>query len=360
MENSIKSKTIEWLRFFCIGAVVFLHAEGNPIEGHDVISYQYGAFDTIRILFSDGLCRIAVPILFFISGNLFFVRLEKWDKAIWLEKIKKRVKSLFFPYIIWNLIAICFSLLKLYLRCVCYGENMPDIVTWFNGIGGIKFLYDTGLGYPANFPLWYIRDLMILTIISPVIFIYIKKFGIVGLIILYITYFMNWWFNLPGLSLAGLLFFSFGAYFSLHRTDYTLLFRKHKLICLAISCPLVIGMVLTYGKHNVLWGYIERLFTVFGTVSTIGIVASLLEKGRIAVHPFLSSSSFFVYAAHGTIALPLMLNIMSEILPNNQIGLILQYFLGSFLTISILTLIFYFLYKWMPQTASILIGNRIK
>ena len=103
----MKSKTIEWLRFFCIGLIVLLHAVGMPLEGKDAISYQNGAFDTIRILFSEGICRVAVPIFFLVSGYLFFVKLEEWNTNIWIDKLKKRVKTLLIPYVLWNLITIC-------------------------------------------------------------------------------------------------------------------------------------------------------------------------------------------------------------------------------------------------------------
>ena len=78
-DDSVKSKTIEWLRFFCAAAVVVLHSAGKPLEGNVVISCQYGAYDAIRILFSHGLCRVAVPLFFFISGYIFFVGLHTLD-----------------------------------------------------------------------------------------------------------------------------------------------------------------------------------------------------------------------------------------------------------------------------------------
>ena len=104
--DSIQSKTIEWLRFFCIGAVVLLHSVGNPLEGKDFISYRYGPYDAIRILFSEGLCWVAVPIFFLISGYLFFVKLEEWRTDVWVDKLKRRVKTLLIPYLLCNTIAI--------------------------------------------------------------------------------------------------------------------------------------------------------------------------------------------------------------------------------------------------------------
>lgn len=69
--NSPESGLIEWLRFFCVVCVVYLHA-GLPFDGQDLISCHHGLYDTLRIVISHGFCRIAVPTFFIISGYLFF------------------------------------------------------------------------------------------------------------------------------------------------------------------------------------------------------------------------------------------------------------------------------------------------
>ena len=358
-DDSIKSKTIEWLRFFCIAAVVLQHAKGCPLDGNEVVSFRYGAYDTIRILFSDGLCRVAVPIFFLISGYLFFVRLEKWDKGIWLEKIKKRMRTLLVPYLLWNFIAIAFSLSILYLQFILKGGESPDIVAWYDGIDGLRAFWNSGGGgHPINYPLWFIRDLMVFVILAPLVFQYIKKTGIIGLIILYLAYVLDFWVKIPGFSAEGLFFFAFGAYFAIHGIDFSTLFKKHWIAATVIACPLVIAMVLTYGIHDDIWGYARRLFTLFGGASTIGIVALLFEKQRLKNLPLLSNSSFFIYAAHGTMVLPILQSGIGKILPSNQIGLIIGYFLAPFMTVAILVFCYYYLSNWMPKTIAVLTGGR--
>ena len=358
-DDSIQSKTIEWLRFFCIGAVVLLHSVGNPLEGKDFISYRYGPYDAIRILFSEGLCWVAVPIFFLISGYLFFVKLEEWRTDVWVDKLKRRVKTLLIPYLLWNTIAIVFSLATLYPECVLKGEDVPNIAGWYSQIGGLRAFWDSGTGgFPCNYPLWFIRDLMVFVIIAPAVFYYVKKTGIVGLFILYLAYVLDFWIKVPGFSAEGLFFFSLGAYLSLHRMDFTLLFKKCWITATCLAIPLVIAIVFTYGNNDSAWGYTNRLFTLLGTVATVGIVATLFQQERIKVHKLLTSSSFFVYAAHGTIVLPPIKFALEKILPNNQIGLIVSYFVSPFITVALLVLCYYYLRKWMPKTISVLSGGR--
>ena len=78
MVTSLSSRTISWLRFACACLVVLLHAFGPPAAPGQAIVWSNGVYDTVRILLSQGVCQIAVPVFFLISGYLFFVRLEEW------------------------------------------------------------------------------------------------------------------------------------------------------------------------------------------------------------------------------------------------------------------------------------------
>lgn len=355
-DNSILSKTIEWLRFFCIVAVVLLHSFGDENVFN---SYSYGAYDTIRILFSKCLCRVAVPIFFLISGYLFFVKLEKWRTDIWVEKLKRRAKTLLLPYFLWNIISIVFALALLYAKFVLRGGDAPDLVAWYKSIGGLRVFWDGREGlYPHNYPLWFIRDLIVFVIISPIIYCFVKKTGIVGIVILYIANVLNIWGNVPGFSEEGLFFFSLGAFFSIRRLDFTAICKKHLIIAICVAIPLILAMVYTYGNNNNVWRYARRLFSLFGSAATIGIVVLLFQKGKIQVHQLLSKSTFLVFAAHGTIVLPYIRMALGKVLPSNQIGLIIKYFSAPLFTVALLVLCNYLLSKLMPKTLSVLTGGR--
>lgn len=132
-EKSINYSTIEWLRFFCACAVVLLHNIGKPIEGTSFISYQNGAFDIIRIFFSRGICWVAVPIFFIISGYLFFSKLEEWNSDIYKNKIKRRVTSLMIPYLIWNLMPLLVVLSLQLIKSIITGNF--NVLTTLNEVG---------------------------------------------------------------------------------------------------------------------------------------------------------------------------------------------------------------------------------
>lgn len=321
--------------------------------------YQNGGYDTIRILLSEGICRVAVPVLFFFSGYLFFFRLEEWSTTVWVEKLRKRWNSLFLPYVIWNSLTIAYSFLMLFPKFLFKGEAAPDLVSWYHQIGGLRAFWDSGIGgFPNNSPLWYIRDLLVFILLAPVIHFYLKKTRVIGLIVLYFAYLFNLWGKVPGLSEEGLFFFASGAFLSIQKIDFTRLCKSHLVLTAFVSIPLLITMVFTYGNNDFVWRYAHRLFTVSGSSCTIGMATVLIRKKAIGDYPLLPRSSVFIYTAHYPVVLSLMQVAFGYLLSRNQTELLCGYLLAPLCTVTLLVACFYYLNKWMPKTVSVLTGGR--
>ena len=297
--SSLQSRTIEWLRFFCAALVVFLHAFG-PREA----SYKNGVYDILRILLSQGIGRVAVPIFFLISGYLFFIKLENWNTKIWINKCKKRIHTLLIPYFVWNLIAIILSLFFYSKRYIFNGAPAPNLISWFESIGGIRAFWNSKSGlWPIDGPLWFIRNLIILVIFSPIIQYFVKKTGIIGLLILGILYYFRWWIKIPGFECIGFMFLSLGAFFSIKKIDFASLFQNYRQLITCFALPSLVGMVLTYGNNNAIYIKLCDFFTLFGSASIIGIVSYLISNNKLHERALLSNSSFLIYAAHNVFLL---------------------------------------------------------
>ena len=357
--HSTKSKTIEWLRFFCAVLVCYLHAFGSRMMGGTIAPSQYGGFYTISVFLSQGLCRVAVPIFFFISGNLFFNGFNQWDKGFWLNKVKRRVKTLALPYLLWNLITILCLLFSNYIKYLFFDGNPVDIVSWFKQIGGISAFWSIkSSGFPINGQMWYIRDLMVFIILSPFFYFFLKKTKIIGLTLLYFVYLLDCRIRIPGLSIEGVFFFSLGAYNSLFNIDYTSLLSKRRWLFTALAIPFLAIMVISYDNNMATWSYCRCLFTLLGTLSIIGIVSFYFENNSLVVRPLLSNSSFFIYAAHMPIFLPSIQIVLWKVLPAGNLGFIVNYFVAPIITIVFLVICYSVLRKWMPRTMAILTGGR--
>ena len=162
------SDAITWLRFPLIFLIILLHCYSTVRLPGD-----HGLYFRIIYPFSLWLGETGVPGFFFISGFLFF-----FSKKRYHQKLLSRFHTLLIPYLLWNAL-----LLALYI--IAYWAGYPQDIngkniaeyTLFDYIRAFwdRGSYDNGNFVPILCPLWYIRNLLIMSILSP-IFYYIIKF----------------------------------------------------------------------------------------------------------------------------------------------------------------------------------------
>ena len=292
--NTHQSQVFDWLRFSMAVAVVVLHADKS-------LEYpSFPIYSTLCIFFPQGICRIAVPCFFLISGYLFFRNLESWDFEIWKGKMIRRVHSLLIPYLLWNLLAAVFFLSYQSLRYRFGALEATDFTYipsqwgwgWLNIFWSVN---DTGM--PLDYPLWFVRDLIIYTIATPLIYVfcrYLKGAGVLMLAILLLLLLD---------TQKGLWFYTFGAWLSLGGKDMVQTIYPWRwpaaVICFAILCFLPY----TYRVQASLYHHLLDLFTIFGCVCTLMIASMGIKHEFFHVHPFLTKSSFFIFASHGILIL---------------------------------------------------------
>lgn len=166
------SKRITSLRFLLIVFVVFIHANLKP---DDAINYYHYDFvqpywiEVFKNFVTKTLGGAAVPLFFFFSSYLQFIKNDKYTTLL-----KKRSRSLFFPYVIWTCITvILFFIAQSIPQTAPYFQNPINIVRNWNGIDWFKiFTYhelDGGLNTPLVYQFWFLRELIIFIILSPII-----------------------------------------------------------------------------------------------------------------------------------------------------------------------------------------------
>lgn len=160
-------------------------------------------------IFPGFLVFAAVPFFFLISGVLMFKDYQPtWQW--WLVTLRKRSTSLYVPYLIWNVV-------YLVLKYVC-GSLRFDQVSIVDIIGvvtGIDILTE-----PACGPFWYIRALIIFTLIAPVFGWCFKhlRIGMVLLVVLWAGYFLMPAKQLAhtGLKFISVAWFATGVFVAMH------------------------------------------------------------------------------------------------------------------------------------------------
>lgn len=219
------SEVIRALRFPLMLAILLFHARFQPInfiDAHVQFSIvKYFDFITYSL---ENVGHVGVPLFFLISGYLFFYKSDKFDLASYNLKIKKRFRSLFVPYILWN----SYSLILLFLAALLvpqYLSGRHNILNNFSFLELVKYFYAVDGNNPINGPLWFVRDLMVVCLFTPVLYLLLKRCRLLTLSLLGILWFFDLWeysiCGIYGFSSVSFLFFSLGAAFSLKRQPLT-------------------------------------------------------------------------------------------------------------------------------------------
>lgn len=355
--NNYFSFKLKFLSFLLIILVVFLHSYN--------ISDQILTFKTelpvffnifIQEFVSQGITRIAVPLFFMISSYLYF-RNFNGSVQIYVEKIKKRINTLLIPYILWSLLGLSvFFLLQLIPGLSIFFKNELIINFSFKDYLEVIFIN------PIPFQLWFIRDLFILMLLSPLIYHLLKKSSILVLISASIFWIIN--VKLYFISNEALLFFLIGSSFALNRITILLepiLFKYSQylslfwLFAVLTNTCLSIFNLLDVSITNV----IHRINIIFGIASLWLLYDYFMSRNKSLINsisPYFAYS-FFIYAFH----IP-FLGMLQKLLfyfwgYNDSISLSI-FLISPIITIAIAIIIATFLKQKFTKSYNFLTGNR--
>lgn len=132
-----------------------------------VLYIHFGIDRRVRILIvvdqlvSHGLLQFSVPLFFMISGYLFFARrADDFPSFKFGRRIRSRVPSLVYPFVLWNLISIGLSL--------AISAAQPGCTACLSPVTSSSVLLQMWTT-PVTVQLWYLRDLFACGLLSPVL-----------------------------------------------------------------------------------------------------------------------------------------------------------------------------------------------
>lgn len=346
----MKNKTfeiIEMMRFPLIYLVVMAHLlpfDRIPIELN--LSTQ-NIYVFISELISHHIAKIPVPLFFIISGY-FFLKVKKFTLKTYQEKISKKISTLLVPYITWNTIAVLAVIIVNYLGSAFFSrpkEELPNI-------------YNIYFGFPINFSLWYVRDLMIMMILTPIFYYYIKYLKSLGLLILYIAYLFIHISPITGISTTSILFFTIGIYLAINNIDIIKLTQRYKKTIAVISILLLLTSVMFNGTYY--HEYLFRLFIIPGIITLFNLFyyLSFKEKTKswlIALAP----TSFFIYVTHQIYIINWIKGAFARSpFFSTAIGQIISYFISPIICVTVCITLFMILKSTLPKLLKLSIGQR--
>lgn len=293
------SKKISALSFFFTILVVGCHA-GPWVYGGSLIARFFPGF----------LLFCAVPWFFFISGFMMFKSYSS-DRQWWFDVMRKRVFTLYVPFILWNIFCL---ILKFALAL-----NRGDIA-----LGEIQYVHVAieilGLNIfcePPCGPFWYIRGLLFFTILAWCIGRLLRRPRIGGFVV-FLLFLLNvlgvdWQLLSTGIKGSSTLYFFLGAYMALH---YEALLRIEKKIrtSFVYLCIIIFSLIYISSVFGMNISKIRPLGIMCFLVSIYTLLYPLIQIG-IGKFSRLFGYSFFIYGAH-----PTMITFLRMFGVNNIIG----------------------------------------
>lgn len=352
--NKYLSNKITFFSFWLIILVVLLHSLN--VQFNECNNLLCG----LQYLLSYKLAQIAVPLFFFISGYLYFFKADlkkKIDLPFFFVNNKKRIKTVLIPYVLWCV--IWFFILYLL-------QLLPFLKNYFSEPLHSMTFTDKLLNlfvYPVNYPFWFLRELMLLFVISPLVFLLIKYLKVIYIVVLFalIIVFSTLVsvYDITLLQSMPVFYFSSGAFISLNKID----------IASRLSSFKSFGLLFIWILFNVISIYFDQDFSsediylrsfnvikdIVGCVAVWYMYDFFNHKVQWKNYSFYQYS-FFIFAFHG---IPTVILVkLSQIFKNNEYLTFLAYVSIVILIVLISIFIGNLIKKSMPQVYRLLTGNR--
>lgn len=347
------TQTIAILRTILCIQIVFLHMVLTAPVQQD-FDKQYTLYHNI-ISFLTIFNNIAVPLFAIISGYLFFYNYTN-TIFCYKNKIIKRIKRLLQPVFIWT---------STYLLLYYMAQQFPYTAGLFSGQNkliadfGWKDFINAYTGIFSGFPFagqyWFLIDLFLVSLFSPVILFLFKKnkFNLIIItIIWYILSSNNFYYSF---ILKILYFFILGAYMSINNIDIVNFIKRTKVGSFILA---ILLWILTYiFQHSFIYNYIFHLFLIIGTIAitNLGYILTQNRYGQKLI--YLSTGSYFCFLLHQQLLMFIKRAVYRILSPHSNIMLLLLYIIIPSLIILICYILFHFLQKRYPKILNLLLGN---
>lgn len=339
-----ESERITILKFISIIFVVFIHAYSVTIN------LSGGAVNTNfphwLLLIENGISQVVakcgVPIFFILSSVLLFKSHRNYG-----DTLKKKGKSLLAPYLIWNTFwIVVFILLESLSITKPFFSDSGSLVLERDFFGWLK-LYGLINQFPKDYPLWFMRDLMLLVLISPIIKKIVDKFpktifaiSIIALIIPFDFMFKE-----------SLFWFLIGS--CIVKMDLRMCQIDRFSMPVLFIIYVVSGLITLFVNIDILLS----IFIFVSIVFYIRLSKIIYDCKLKRIFLSLAGHTFIIYVLH-ELTLTSMKKLLITLLPKTPVWLLIQYL---FIPVFVITLCITFsilFKKLLPKLYSISTGER--
>ncbi len=343
------SNKITHLMFWMSILVVYIHTYDAQYTDP-----SFFVANVLQDLFSQGFCRVAVPVFFMMSGYLHFTRSDVTEKAL-LRAFGGKVRKLVIPYLIWNVLYLIYN-----IACMAMLGNAKNALH-------LGYILKSIFLYEANPAFWYVCQLILLFAVSPLLLkLYRHKIPAeTSLVVFFIVYlFIDRYEKL--FLFPGVFFFSLGAVCAIHFPQAADRTRWPKQAQITVSAAAVATLLLLMVWRASLMDITENVSVLRGTIpfklfECLIAVAFwyAVDSIRIGDHPIRSceKDSFFIYATHW-LALSVANIVIHRVITVTPLSRILIYLLLPLVTVSVILLVAQAAKKLVPIPYKWVTGGR--
>lgn len=350
--DRLVSVKIKHISFFSIIMVVVLHAYCHEDINASELSINF----IVQNFISKGIVRIAVPTFFFVSGLLFFQNFSGTLQDT-IRKFKRRVNSLVLPYFFWCTCWFCFIFIlqvlpisKDYFSQPLYKMSIVDNI-W------------NAFCQPIYYPFWYIRELAVYILLTPLLYLILKRVPllflifILGISLVQFSFIEIW--NVPFLKFFPFSFFVAGAIAGLRRFPLIGTRRLFSLLPLILAW-LALIVIRISGELDNLSGVISNAISQIEVILGVYVFwfgYDLLPLFIKELKSNIYSYTFVIYAFHG-IPIVIFKRVYFRIFDNNPYMELLFYFVVPLIVILLSVFVGKILFKRVPLFYAKITGGR--
>lgn len=336
--NKYLSDKLTILYTILIIMVVYIHS-------YYLEAQQYSIALFVQRLTGAGICRIANCLFFAISGYLFAWNINSFKES--LHKQRRRIRTLLVPYVLWNIIFVLWHVALVYIPGVDRFNNSTGLLNEYFGVSAWKCLYNLFIK-PAAFQLWFLRDLLVMQLFSPLLWFLAKKRMVATLVIaLCFTVVYTY-----------LLYFLIGVVLGVTKCDIENYPRPKWIVTIGFMVFLGYAVYLACGNESI--RLVEIPVNILGLYLVWSLYDVFVKGGCLAgkgLWKYICGYSFFIYCFHEP-AFNIIKKLALIICGTNEPVLIFFYFINPWIMIALAIITARLIQHIMPQTYKILTGGR--
>ncbi|MBL6079503.1 acyltransferase family protein [Belnapia sp. T18] len=357
--------TIEVARVVLVIGLVFLHyfsfpnSRVSPFTGFDPDQHSFATFvNSFILLFFFS----AVPLLSTISGWLFFGLTDHPLQTI-ARRMRGRIVSLLLPLITWSLatIATGFVLHAIAPTTGLLGEfrfdfDEPSLFGLLDGIFGLT-------GLPTAFQFWFVRDLFLSVLVSPLLWLILRHAPLAGVAVLGASWVCDFTFGIF-IRTDVLFFFFLGGFARMRQVPLNISWSTTKVLLVSYALLMAARALAplwldpTTPPHEDMLDLATRLARPLGVVACWGLCLRLATTQLGGFFARYGGFAFFLHASHFPIIIFVKYLLWSLVPAETDTWMLAHYAASVAVTVSVAALGAAVIFRLSPSLYAFLAGGR--